>query len=203
MIPGMDYAERLMLAMEHARATKSSLAKSLGLSYQAVAKIFDGRTRSLSAENSDKAARVLGVNASWLASGLGSMALQAETMPLMAHALSHPAFTVPTLTKGDLMEGEMPERFVYALEDDAMGAHGRQGTEVLFVKGAGAKIGAGVLVKDHTGALHVRRLAQGREPGHWLAVAPNDLYRTLDSLADGLEVLAVWRGVVNRGLEDA
>jgi len=97
---------------------------------------------------------------------------------------------------------QVPARFVYALPDDAMGEFGRAGTEVLFHAADDAKPGAGVLVRDGAGALHVRRKAQGREDSHWLAIAPNRVYRDLDSERDSLKVLAVWRGVVNRGLED-
>lgn len=99
--------------------------------------------------------------------------------------------------------GELPEKFVFALLDDAMGEHGRAGTEVLFHAAADAKFGAGVLVRDGAGDLHVRRKAQGRGANHWIAAAPNRaVYRDLDSEADQLTILAVWRGVVNRGLED-
>lgn len=108
------------------------------------------------------------------------------------------------LTREQIMTmGVLPARFVFALEDDAMGEFGRAGTHAVFHAATEARVGAGVLVRDRAGQLHVRRKAQGRDTGHWLAVAPNPVYRALDSEADGLELLAVWRGVVNRGLEDA
>jgi hypothetical protein len=123
-----------------------------------------------------------------------------------AHAMSYQPFDHPLLTREELMTmGELPARFVFALEDDAMGEHGRAGTEVLFHKAGAAKVGAGVLVRDKAGALHVRRKAQGHSDAHWLGLPAKsmiDTYRTLDSEADGLQILAVWRGVVNRGLED-
>ena len=97
----------------------------------------------------------------------------------------------------------LPDRFVFVLEDDAMGTFGRAGTEVYFHAAQTAKPGAGVLVRDGSGELHVRRKAQGRGGDHWIAAAPNKgVYRDLDSEADKLTILAVWRGVVNRGLED-
>lgn len=101
--------------------------------------------------------------------------------------------------------GDLPARFTFVLDDDAMGEHGRAGTEVLFHASGAAKLGAGVLVRDKSGALHVRRKAQGRSDSHWLGVPAKsmlDTYRTLDSEQDGLKILAVWRGVVNKGLED-
>lgn len=139
---------------------------------------------------------------------VGEMAVRiVPSSSIQAHALSHQPFDHPLLKREELMSlEEVPARFTFALEDDAMGDFGRAGTEVLFqaVKGdAEAKLGAGILVKDRRGDLHVRRKVQGRSASHYLAAAPNGVYRSLDSEADGLQILAVWRGVVNKGLEDA
>lgn len=65
------YQERLAEAMRDAGYDVAKLARELGLSYQAVKKVADGRSRSFSAQNNDVAARVLGVLPSWLASGTG------------------------------------------------------------------------------------------------------------------------------------
>lgn len=69
----VDYAERLAGAMKHSGATKTTLANAIGISYQAVKKVLDGGSRSLSAENNAKAARFLGVSSHWLATGDGEM----------------------------------------------------------------------------------------------------------------------------------
>jgi hypothetical protein len=157
--------------------------------------------RGMSSRGVVKACKRFGISAVWLTTGQGEM--QPKT-GAMDHPASYQAFEDATLTREQLMTLEtMPARFVFALEDDAMAPFGRAGTEVLFASDVPAKIGAGVLVKDKEGALFVRRKAQGASADHWLAVAPNSVYRSLDSLADGLRVLGVWRGVVNRGLEDA
>lgn len=120
--------------------------------------------------------------------------------------VSYQPFDHPPLTRETIMgmEGELPERFTHVLEDDAMGSFGRAGTEVLFHSASDAKLGAGILVRDKNGEVYVRRKAQGRSGAHWLAVpaAAGGIYRELDSEMDGLTILAVWRGVVNRGLED-
>ena len=137
----------------------------------------------------------------WLAFGEGPM-LAGSEFPV-SHGVSHQSFDHPLLTREQMMTmGELPARFTFVLDDDAMGEHGRAGTEVLFLATGAAKVGAGVLVRDKDGGLHVRRKAQGRSDAHWLAVAPNRMFRDLDSQADGLQILAVWRGVVNKGLED-
>lgn len=69
----VDYAERLAGAMKYSGATKTTLARAIGISYQAVKKVLDGGSHSLSAENNSKAARFLGVSSHWLATGDGEM----------------------------------------------------------------------------------------------------------------------------------
>lgn len=151
--------------------------------------------------------RAAGFSALWVAKGIGPKTRPSPSDAgdsAVAHAVSHRPFKDPTLTREDLQNmGTLPNRFVFALEDDAMGAFGRAGTEVYFHTAPDAKLGAGVLVRDGAGELHVRRKSQGRGGDHWIAAAPNKgIYRDLDSEADQLTILAVWRGVVNRGLED-
>lgn len=65
----VDYWERISEAMGHAGVTPKQLQSSLGISYQAMKKLEDGKTKSLSAENNARAARFLGVNSHWLATG--------------------------------------------------------------------------------------------------------------------------------------
>jgi transcriptional regulator with XRE-family HTH domain len=61
------YAKRLHAAMARANMTVSSLAHALGLSYQGVRKVADGKSKSFSTENNSEAARILGVRPNWLA----------------------------------------------------------------------------------------------------------------------------------------
>lgn len=148
-----------------------------------------------------KYAALYGVNPLWLTDGSGEM--QQEVAPI-AHALSYLPFDDPVLTREDLMtESERPARFIYALEDDAMGKHGKAGDQVLFDRDRVPRIGSGVLVMTDSGEVHVRRVAQGRREGHWLAVPVNPLYRAMDSEADELRVLGVWKSNLDQGLEDA
>lgn len=65
----VDYVERLELALKHAQVTPKDLQLHLGVSYQAMKKLMDGVSKSLSAENHARAARFLGVNSYWLATG--------------------------------------------------------------------------------------------------------------------------------------
>lgn len=67
------YKDRLTLAMEAAEIDVTCLAVRLGVSYQAVKKAVDGKTKSFSAQRNDQAALILGVPAAWLATGKGDM----------------------------------------------------------------------------------------------------------------------------------
>lgn len=67
----MGYKERLAHAIELADSDRQALAVGLGISVQAVSQALVGSTRALTAENTAKAARVLGVDAYWLATGEG------------------------------------------------------------------------------------------------------------------------------------
>lgn len=188
---------RLYEARTKAGLTQVQVREALGISQGALSDLEREGERSAYVP---ALARLYGVDPYFLATG------EEPTNPpkLVAHSVSYMPFDDALLDREQIMTmGQLPARFVFALEDDAMGEFGRAGTHVVFHAGSEAKMGAGVLVRDREGQLHVRRKAQGRSQAHWLAVAPNGVYRTLDSEADGLELLAVWRGVVNRGLEDA
>lgn len=67
----MGYKERLAHAIELAKSDRQALAVGLGISAQAVGQALGGATKALTAENNAKAARVLGVDAYWLATGEG------------------------------------------------------------------------------------------------------------------------------------
>ncbi len=57
--------------MQRAGATTTALAAAIGVSYQAVKKVLGGSSAAFSAANNSKAAKFLGVNSHWLATGEG------------------------------------------------------------------------------------------------------------------------------------
>lgn len=65
----MTYGERLNMALTLARKTRRDLAQHLAVSEQAVGQVINGHTKALSAENTVRAARLLGCSAFWLATG--------------------------------------------------------------------------------------------------------------------------------------
>ncbi len=64
-------AERLTLAIEHAQLTKAELARRVGISAPSVNGWFSGKAKFLRGENLLAAAKALGVNETWLATGKG------------------------------------------------------------------------------------------------------------------------------------
>lgn len=69
----VDFKTRLIQAMKHAGKDEHALAAHLKVTYQAVKKLTDGGSKSMSAENCAKTARYLGVDHFWLATGDGDM----------------------------------------------------------------------------------------------------------------------------------
>ncbi len=67
-----NYGARLAEALQIARKDRQELADAIGVSVQAVGQVIAGKTKALTAENSALAAKFLGVDIFWLATGTGS-----------------------------------------------------------------------------------------------------------------------------------
>jgi transcriptional regulator with XRE-family HTH domain len=65
------FSERLSHALAESGLTKAQFAESMNLSYQAISQALLGATKAFTAKNNQKAAVLLDVSASWLASGDG------------------------------------------------------------------------------------------------------------------------------------
>jgi transcriptional regulator with XRE-family HTH domain len=81
-----DYKDRFADAMKQAGATEHTVAKALGISYQAVKKVLLGTTRMLKADHNVMAAKFLQVDSEWLATGEGE-ARGARVWPLSQELL--------------------------------------------------------------------------------------------------------------------
>jgi transcriptional regulator with XRE-family HTH domain len=68
-----SFGERLDAAIVHSKKTRAELAAKLGVSVQAIGQVVNGDSKTMSAENTVRAARALEVDAYWLATGEGSM----------------------------------------------------------------------------------------------------------------------------------
>jgi transcriptional regulator with XRE-family HTH domain len=82
----MSYAERLKTAIDQAGITAESLAKDLGITRGAVYQLLDGTSKSQSAENCIKTARLLGIEPLWLATGDGPKEISPRTAEAQAIA---------------------------------------------------------------------------------------------------------------------
>jgi hypothetical protein len=67
----VEYKERLARALQLANRQTKELQLHLGVTYQAMKSLEDGKTKALSVENNARAARFLDVDAFWLATGEG------------------------------------------------------------------------------------------------------------------------------------
>lgn len=111
------FAHRLAAAMAEAQKTRTELGRVLrspdgrmGISPSAVGQLLSGASKSMNAENCARAARFLGVNAYWLATGEGPM----RDSPLPSFLVSEPAHTYENSEQllarfGELL-GRVPER---------------------------------------------------------------------------------------------
>jgi phage repressor protein C with HTH and peptisase S24 domain len=190
-----DYASRLAWAMEQSGVTKTALAAALGISYQAVKKVLDGKSASFTASNNASAAKMTDVNPSWLATGKGPKRIPnaveepSVSVPDLPPKSKAAYKAIPTLNWGrdmELVRGE----FRLTVPDDAMAPRVRAGQMIVLSAELDPRPGDGVLVQDSDGT-HYFRQYQERRPGHWQAVAFNEAYQPLDSITDGLKVLAV------------
>jgi hypothetical protein len=85
---------------------------------------------------------------------------------------------------------ELPPCFVLAVPDAAIAERHPAGTRVVFETAAEPRPGRPVLVQDAGGVRYVR--VYGGERGtRWQAMATDSAWPTLDSEADGLQLLAV------------
>jgi Peptidase S24-like len=148
-------------------------------------------------------AAVYRVPALWLANGPG-FEVPSETTTTESGGVHHigaletDSFHAPILALGSFqMDGNAPPEFFRTrLEDDAMAPDYPRGVEVLWQTTREPRPGRLVLVVDKHRRAHVRRYVQGKEPGSWTATAINQAYASLQSLEDGLQVVAVLKGVL-------
>lgn len=96
-----------------------------------------------------------------------------------------------------LMLGPLEADFSTVMPDNSMAPEIRKGATIVFIAGATPEPGDFVLLADAAGKHYLREFRQVR-PGRWEAHAVNPAYLPMDSVEDGLEVLAVFNGVLGR-----
>ena len=85
----VDYSERLTQIMKAREVSTKQLAAAIGLSYQAVKKVVDGKSHGFSALNHELACKYLGINGFWLATGK-PIETYSTGAPSQAHGAAEP-----------------------------------------------------------------------------------------------------------------
>ena len=205
----LPLSERLRLALDRRPdLSVAEFARQIGVKPPSVFQWLNGRSRTMRADSSRKAAAVLGCRREWLETGRGDPWLPQSTTqtdvlitPEVAHELSPGYLTVaPTITWEFLMKSapnDLPSEFYVVLVDDAMAPLAPAGTKVKLATGAPYTPGDAVLACDKTGALYLREY-RALLGGDWSAHATNSAYPSLSASAHGLIVLAVLVGIETR-----
>lgn len=92
------------------------------------------------------------------------------------------------------MREDLPESFELPVLDDSMAPQIEAGYTARFSRVHAPVPGKPVLLRDRDGNYMIRNY-RPRRPGHWVDEATNEAYSELDSIADGLVVVAVMKGL--------
>ncbi|MEZ5651844.1 MAG: S24 family peptidase [Burkholderiaceae bacterium] len=168
-MPQKTFGDRLRLALSHANISAAALARHLGITRGAVYQLLDGQSAAMSAQNCLAAAEHLGVNAAWLATGDGAMALietplvsevailrHAEPMPASAADLRELATSLALAFSAD------GDAFAVEIGDDANTPRYLIGELALIEPSEPVEIEDDVLAVRHDGTWLVRRLVSQR-----------------------------------------
>lgn len=88
---------------------------------------------------------------------------------------------------------ELPEEFWLVIPDDSLAPAFSQGTSGCFNRSAAPAAGKPVLLRDGAGNAFLRYY-QPKRPGRWMAITLTNAYAPMDSVDDGLEIMAAMIG---------
>lgn len=116
----------------------------------------------------------------------------------VAQDLSHEdaQTAIPLVPWELLMEPVADQIFRTRLPDDALAPDFPRGTEIVWSTTRRLAPGRLVLLRDRHGHAHARLCQQGDAPGQWTGAPLQRGYLSFDSAADRVEVLAVYKGVL-------
>ena len=198
-----DYKDRLQQAMDRAEKKTPELSKATGVSVQAIYKLLNGKSKSMSAEHNEAAAAFLGVSSRWLATGKGTPEVSQQnvtrigktvTVPLLSWDFIHKTGGIVSdisclqkaleraVTRSDAYR---PDAFALAVQGDSMvGSDQNQasfpaGTLIFVDPGEAAKAGDYVLATDpESKEPTFKRLMQ--DGGRWFLRPLNTAYPTTE-----------------------
>lgn len=216
----VEYKDRLREAMETAGVSTTRLARELDVSYQAVKKVLLGGSAAFNTENNAAAARFLGVNSDWLATGKGQ---RLAPPPVADHPIyeiksKNPGVPVVGTAKlgddGNFCELEYPvghgdgridwpsrDPNAYALrcKGDSMKPRIRHGEYVVVEPNHAVSPGDEVLVKSKDGRVMVKQLAYIRDGMVYLD-SVNEMHPRLSIQQDQLDAFHYVAGIAKSAL---
>lgn len=217
----VDYADRLNDAMKAAGVSTSELARAIGISYQAVKKVREGLSSQFSTDNNIAAARRLGVNSDWLATGKGQRVAPpavAEEHSIYLTKPMHPGVpVVGTAQLGD--EGHFvelqypvghgdgridwptrdPNAYALRCKGDSMKPRIRHGEYVIVEPNHAVVPGDEVLVKAKDGRVMVKQLAYVRDGMVYLD-SVNEQHPRISILQEDIEAFHFVAGIARSAL---
>lgn len=198
-----EFGARLLAARTRAGMSQMDVREALGISQGTLSQIE--RVAETSRYTAHLAA-LYKCSAEWLATGRGEpdFLLYEDGKPVtvvelkttLAHQLSEPTptFKSQRIEWGDVMKEPLPNSFELVVRDDAMAPLLEPGNIARFSTNAAVRPGKRVLIVDRDGAPCIREY-RAKRGERWQAVALNAAYEPMDSVDDGLRVLAVLVGV--------
>ena len=195
--------QRLKLARKALGLSQTELADQAGMKQSDISKLELGSMQKTTGIG--RLSRALGVPDVWLELGEGPEPIFDEGR-LMLHAVHDlaeaqaqrlsqdaPMITPKQVMWEDVMTDES-ERFTLEAEDDSMLPLLAKGQLGIFSRKASPVPGKPVLLIDRNKKLYIREY-RPRTDEHWRAVALNG-HDPLDSIADGLDIVAAMVGVL-------
>lgn len=193
--PMSSLSDRFNNCLEESRSSITEAAKAIGISYQAVKKIVDGKTHTMSSVNSEAAARFFGVSSYWLATGIGPK--RPPVLGMQAHTMSHPRPIVGQPIRvawGDMSGADLGGKFEVELVDDALAPDYPAGTVMRFDAAKARRPGWPCVVRDLAGNFYIRDYEQGAGDD-WRATARSRGFAPLSRAEHGLTYIAPMYGV--------
>lgn len=188
--------ERTQEAVDHGFSV-GRLAKAAGKSSAAVSQWLSGETKTLKADSAAGLEALTGWSAVWWATGKGQRELTPPSRGV-AQDLSQarPIVSLSRVTWEELQMGLTPNQpFELEVIDGAFGDDYPPGCTMLLDPKRPPRAGWPVLVKDSEGRHYLRDYQQGAGD-RWQAVARVRGFLPLDSVDDGVVVIAVMKGVI-------
>jgi len=216
-----EFGRRLKQARKHAGFTQKQLAPRVGMSQSNLSEL---ETIAHESGKTPQLAEACGVNAFWLATGVGQMLDEASTVmrePRPSWDFVHPpeggtgsrgrgmslaqelslrknSNEPVVLDWSQTLIGDLPPRFSLTILDDSMvlldPPPSMRPGDLAIFSPATSATPGAIVLVADQHDNVYIRRYAQRTPGRWQAIARNDAYQSLDSAADQLRILAVQVG---------